>query len=175
MNPNTSKFASFILALVVLVAGLGLGLSGVAAQTDSTVLIDDRSFTPTNSTQSAYVDVKANSSASGPVAVNVTITGINEGQDIANGTVLQNEEISVGPGNVTSSTYELADTDTEFDSIVVTAEVVTAGDESMIEYADWGTVEEVAGGAGGGFGATSTTGVIAVVIALAVFVFMRDN
>lgn len=150
-NRNTSKIGTLALVLVMFVSAVGVAFSGgAAAQSDSTVLVDS-SFTPTNSTQSAYVDITGVSdmNGSGPVAVSVTYTGLMEGQDVANGTTLKTEEISVSAGSVTSSTYQIADSDTDFDSVAVDAEVVTAGDESLIDYSDWGTLERVSGGGGG--------------------------
>lgn len=152
-NRNTSKIGSIalVLALVVSTVGLAFGAGGAAAQTDSTVLVDS-SFEPTNTTDSAYVDIKGVDSmnGSGPVAVSVTFTGYNDGQDVANGTVLKTEEVSVAEGNVTSSTYSVSESDvTGYDNIAVDVSVVTAGEESLIDYADWGTLDQNAGGGGG--------------------------
>lgn len=148
---NTSKIGTLALVLVLFVSAVGIGFSGgAAAQTDSTVLVDSQ-FEPTNTTQSAWIDIKgvANMSGGGPVAVSVTYTGYN-GTDVANGAVLKTENVSVTEGNVTSSTYSVTDSDvTGYDQIAVDVSVVNSGDETLIDYADWGTLDKNAGGGGG--------------------------
>jgi ABC-type oligopeptide transport system substrate-binding subunit len=180
-NRNTSKIMAVGFALVVLLSGFSIALAGgAAAQTDSTVLVDD-SFTPTNSTQSAYVDITgANSTVfngSGPVAVDVTYEGLNESETAGNGTVLKTETVDVTAGNVTSSEYTLADSDaTTYDSIHVTVDVVTDGEEDLIESVDWGTLEQLSGGGGGLLsGSVGGVPVLAVIVVVgAYFVLGRD-
>ena len=88
MNRNTSKFVGYALALVVLVAGLGLGLCGVAAQMDAPILVENETVTPTNETESIYVDATGvnDFNGSGPVNVTVTIDGLTENESVGNGT-----------------------------------------------------------------------------------------
>lgn len=174
---NTSIMA-FGFALVVLVSGFSIALAagGVAGQTDTAVLVDD-SFTPTNDTESAYVDISGvgDMNGSGPVAVDVTFEGLNESETAGNGTVLATETISVSEGSVSSSSYALADADSEYDSVVVTAE--TAGDETLIASSDWGTLERMSGGGGGllggGLGGVSLP-VIGAVLVVGYVVMGRD-
>lgn len=168
MNRNTSKFAGYALALVVLVAGLGFGVAGVAAQSDSTTLVDEP-VTPTNETESIYVDVTGvdDMNASGPVNVTVTVEGLTENQTAGNGTVLDETTLSVAAGTTESYDYALVDGDRDYDELRVTAEVLTAGEEDWIASTDWGTLQAVSGGAGLGLGGASSTGAIVVVLLLA--------
>ena len=180
-NRNTSKLMAFGFALVVLVSGFSIALAagGVAAQEDTTVLVDSE-FIPENTTDSAYVDITGVSdmAGSGPVAVDVTYTGLMDGEDVANGTVLNTETLSVSEGNMSSSTYDVTDSDTEFDAIHVEVNVQTDGEEDLIESVDWGTLEEMAGGGGGGLLSGSVGGVPIVgvlgVLVLVWFVKGRD-
>ncbi|WAU40584.1 hypothetical protein HRPV13_gp03 [Halorubrum pleomorphic virus 13] len=178
-NRNTSKIGSIALVLVMVVSAVGVAFSGGVAATDSdpTVLSHD-SFVPSNSTQSAYVDITGVSdmNGSGPVAVDVTYEGLMEGETAGNGTVLNTETLSVTAGNVSSSSYTLADSDTDYDRINVEVNVQTDGEESLIASVDWGTLEEVSGGGGGllsgSVGGVPVLGVLVVVGAY--FVLGRD-
>ena len=177
-NRNTSKLMALGFALVVLVSGFSIALAagGVAGQTSSTSLVDS-SFTPTNSTQSAYVDVTgvADMNGSGPVSVDVTYEGLNASESAGNGTVLASETLSVSAGSVSSSTYSLADSDTDYDRILVSVE--TGGDSSLIASTDWGTLEQISGGGGGLLGGSIggvSLPVIGVVLAGGYFLMGRD-
>ncbi|QAS68807.1 hypothetical protein HRPV12-gp03 [Halorubrum pleomorphic virus 12] len=173
---NTSKIGSIALVLAVLVSAVGIGLSGgVAAQTGSTVLID-QSFTPSNTTDSAYVDIKGvdDFSGSAPVDVNVTYTGYNDGMDVANGTVLKTETVSVSEGNISSSNYSVTDSvRSEWDNVQV---LVDTDSGSLVDYADWGTLEMSAGGGGGLLGGAGglSLPVIGVVLVGAYILMGRD-
>ncbi|QAS68904.1 hypothetical protein HRPV11-gp03 [Halorubrum pleomorphic virus 11] len=172
---NTSKIGSIALVLAVLVSAVGMGLTGgVAAQTGSTVLID-QSFTPSNTTDSAYVDIKGvdDFNGSAPVDVNVTYTGYNDGMDAANGTVLKTETVSVSEGNISSSSYSVTDSvRSEWDNVQV---LVDTDSGSLVDYADWGTLEMSAGGGGllGGAGGLSLP-VIGVVLVGGYLLMGRD-
>lgn len=168
MNRNTSKLGGFALALVVLVAGLGLGLSGVAAQSDSTTLVDEP-VTPTNETESIYVDATGvdDMNGSSPVNVTVTVEGLTENETAGNGTALDQVTISVANGTTESYDYTLVDGDRDFDQLQVTATVATADDAALIASTDWGTLQRTSGGGGGGLpGGTSSTGLIVLVVLL---------
>ena len=148
MNRNTSKIGGLALALVVLVAGLGLGLGGVAAQSDSTTFVDEP-VTPTNQTESIYVDATGvdDMNGSGPVDVTVSVEGLTENQTAGNGTSVDETNLSVAAGATESYDYALSDADRDYDKLRVTAEVVTAGEEDWITSTDWGTLQAVSGGA----------------------------
>lgn len=177
MNRNTSKIAGYALALVVFVAGLGLGLSGVAAQSDSTILVDEP-VTPTNETESIYVDATGvdDMNASGPVDVTVTVEGLTENETAGNGTVLDETTLSVANGTTESYDYTLADADRDYDELRITAEVVTAGEEDWIASTDWGTLRQVSGGAGLGLESVGGVPIVAVVLVLgATYFFTRED
>jgi len=76
-----------------------------AAQMDSPTLVDS-TIEPTNETQSVYVDVTGidDMNGSGPVSVDVSITGLNASDDTLNGTTVDSQTLSVTQGNV--STYD---------------------------------------------------------------------
>ena len=162
-NRNTSRIGTFAIALVVLLSAVGLGVGGVAAL-DNPVLVDDEPITPTNSTESLYLDVTGmdDMNASGPVNVTVTVEGLNETETVGNGTQLDTTTLSVAAGSVESYSYVLADTDSEYDTIVLTSEVETAGDESLIASVDWGVLEQISGGGGGGIGSVGGVPIIAI-------------
>jgi hypothetical protein len=174
---NTSKLLALGFSLVVLLSGFTIALAagGAVAQSDSGVLVDD-SFTPTNSTESAYVDLTGASdmNGSGPVSVDVTFEGLAEGETAGNGTVLAQETVSVSEGNVSSSDFTLSDSDREYDSIRV--EATTSGNTSLIASTDWGTLERTSGGGGGmlsgSVGGIPLIGIVVVVGAY--FVLGRD-
>ena len=149
---NTSVFAGFVFALVVLTAGLGVAFAagGASAQT-STVELASGSADATNETESLYVDVVGNSSmgGAGPVDVNVTVIGLESGQDVANGTEVDSMTLSVAEGATESYDYVLTDTDvSSYDTLEIVVE--TDGDETLIESVDWGSLVDNPGGAGGG-------------------------
>jgi len=167
VNRNTSRFGG--LALVVLVAGLGLGLSGVAAQSDSTTLVDEP-VTPTNETESIYVDATGvdDMNGSGPVNVTVAVEGLTENETAGNGTALNETTLSVAAGATESYDYALADSDRDFDELRVTATVAPADDADLVVSTDWGTLQRTSGGGGGGIGsAPGDTLALAVVVVLA--------
>jgi hypothetical protein len=166
MNRNTSTIGGLALALVVLVAGLGLGLSGVAAQSDSTTLVDEP-VTPTNETESIYLDATGvdDMNGSGPVNVTVAVEGLTENETAGNGTMLGETTISVDAGATESFDYTLTDSDRDFDELRFTATVETADDADLIASTDWGTLQRTSGGAGGGLG-DGDTGTLAVGVAL---------
>jgi len=174
-NRNTSKFA---IALVVLISAVGIGAVGAAAQMDSPTLVDNETVTPTNETESVYVDATGvdDFNGSDPVNVTVTIEGLAEGESVGNGTTVDTDTISVSEGNVSSYDYALTDADRDYDELVVTAEVETDGDESLIDSVDWGSLVATAGGAGGGLGGVGgSTVVVALVVALAAIVAARGD
>ncbi|RAW46895.1 hypothetical protein DQW50_00435 [Halorubrum sp. 48-1-W] len=153
MNRNTSKIGGILLAAFVLISGIGLGVGGVAAQEadDPMVFVDD-STTISNSTESVYVDVTGadDMSGNGPIDVDVTVEGLEEGQDAGNGTELDTATLSVAAGATESYSYDVTDTDvSDYDSVHVTAEVTTDGDEEHIASTDWGLLERTSGGGGG--------------------------
>ena len=164
MNRNTSKIAGFALALVVLVAGLGLGLSGVAAQSDSTELVGEP-VTPTNQTESIYVDATGvdDMNGTGPVNVTVTVEGLTENQTAGNGTVVDETTLSVAAGATESYDYTLVDADRDYEELHITATVATTDDADLIASVDWGTLQRTSGGGGGGLPGGSSSGLIVVV------------
>jgi ABC-type oligopeptide transport system substrate-binding subunit len=173
-NRNTSKFA---IALVVLISAVGIGAVGAAAQMDSPTLVDNETVTPTNETESVYVDATGvdDFNGSAPVNVTVTIEGLAEGESVGNGTTVDTDTISVSEGNVSSYDYALTDADRDYDELVVTAEVETDGDESLIASVDWGTLEQVAGGGTGGLGSIGGVPIIAIAaLGGAYLIFVRD-
>ncbi|ELZ45644.1 hypothetical protein C464_12020 [Halorubrum coriense DSM 10284] len=175
MNRNTSNIGTLVLVLVMFVSAAGVAFSGgAAAQSDTGVLVDD-SFTPTNSTESAYVDLTgvADMNGSGPVSVDVAYEGLAEGETAGNGTVLAQETLSVTAGNISSSTFTVSDSDRDYDSIRV--DVSTAGDSSLIASTDWGTLERTSGGGGilsGSVGGVPVLGMLVIVGAY--FILGRD-
>ena len=177
MNRNTSKIGGFALALVVLVAGVGLGLGGVAAQSDSTTFVDEP-VTPTNQTESIYVDATGvdDMNGSGPVDVTVTVEGLTENQTAGNGTVVDETTLSVAAGATESYDYTLVDADRDYDELHVTATVATADDADLIASVDWGTLQRTSGGGGGGLGEVggSSIGVLLLVLGAAWFVTKED-
>jgi hypothetical protein len=176
-NRNTSKIGTLALVLVMFVSAVGVAFSGGAAAQDGSTILVDNSFSPTNSTQSAYVDVTgvADMNGSGPVSVDVTYEGLAEGETAGNGTVIAQETLSVSAGNVSSSSFSLSDSDRTYDSIRV--EVSTGGDSSLIASTDWGTLERTSGGGGGvlsGSVGGVSVGAIAVVLVGGYFLMGRD-
>jgi len=167
VNRNTSKIGRVTLALVVLVAGLGVGLSGVAAQSDSTTLVDEP-VTPTNETESIYLDATGvdDMNGSGPVDVTVAVEGLTENETAGNGTVLGETTISVAAGATESYDYTLVDSDRDYNELRLTATVATTDDADLIASTDWGTLQRTNGGGGGGLPGGSSTGLF-VVVALA--------
>lgn len=173
---NTSKIGCLALALVVLVAGLSLGFSGVAAQSDSTTLVDEP-VTPTNETESIYLDATGvdDMNESGPANVTIAVEGLTENGTTGNGTTLDETTISVAAGATESYDYTLTDSDRNYDELRFTATVETAADVELIASTDWGTLQRTSGGAGGGLGgAGGTAGVVFVLLLGAYVVFMRD-
>ena len=150
-DTDTSRFGGLLLAAFVLISGLGVG--GVAAQSgDDPMVFVDESTTISNSTDSVYVDVTGvdDMNASGPVDVTVTVEGLTEGTDPGNGTQLDTATLSVAAGAVESYDYVVTDTNVaDYDSVHVTVEVTTSGDEDLIASTDWGTLEQMSGGGGG--------------------------
>ncbi|MYL69180.1 hypothetical protein, partial [Halorubrum distributum] len=143
----TNRNTSALLVAIVAIAGIGLafGAGGAAAQTNSTDFIDDP-VEVTNDTESVYVDVTGVSDMNGsaPIGVNVTMTGLAAGQDVANGTVLNETTLSVGENATESLDVALSDTDREdYDSVHVT---VSTADVSLIDTYDYGTVGSISGG-----------------------------
>ena len=178
MNRNTSKIGGFALALIVLVAGLGLGLSGVAAQSDSTTLVDEP-VTPTNETESIYLDATGvdDMNGSGPVDVTVAVEGLTENETAGNGTILDETTISVAAGATESYDYTLTDSDREYDELRLTATVATADDTELIASTDWGTLQRTSGGAGGGIGSKSADAlaVLWVLVLVGAYVTSRGD
>jgi len=165
VNRNTLAALSVVLGAVALV-GLALAAGGAAAQDGSGELVND-TIDVTNETESIYVDAVGNDSmnGSGPVNVTVTVTGLEEGQDLANGTEVDSTTLSVAEGATESYDYQLTDSDREdYDELVI---VVDAEDETLIDSADWGSLVDNPGGAGGGLGgAAGSTGVGVLVVLL---------
>ena len=175
MNRNTSRIGTLALALIVLVAGLGL--SGVAAQSDSTTLVDEP-VTPTNETESIYLDATGvdDMNGSGPVDVTVAVEGLTENETAGNGTVLGETTISVANGSTESYDYTLADSDRDYDELRLTATVATTDDADLIASTDWGTLQRTSGGGGGGLGSVggSSIGVLLLILGAAWFVTRED-
>ena len=176
-NRNTTRFA---IVLVVLISAVGIGAAGAAAQMDDPILVDDEKIDPTNETESIYVDVTGVDDFDGATEadVDVTIEGLAEGETSGNGTIVDSATLSVTEGATESYDYSLTDADRDYDQIVVTAEVVTDGDESLIASVDWGTLERVGGGAGGGLGGLGSVGGIPILLVVGIVgayvVFVRD-
>ena len=177
-NRNTSKFAGFAFALVVLMAGIGIALAagGAAAQGGSGELVND-TIDVTNETESIYVDAVGNDSmnGSGPMNVTVTLEGLTADETAGNGTVLNETTLSVAAGATESVDVTLSDSDREtYDTVHV---LVSTEDESLIDSVDWGSLVAAAGGAGGGLGGVGgSTGMVAlVVLALAAIVAARGD
>lgn len=174
MNRNTSKFAGFVFALVVLTAGLGVAFAvgGASAQSGTTELASG-TVDATNETESLYVDVVGNSSmgGAGPIDVDMTVTGLEDGQDLENGTSVDTATLSVAEGATESYDYTVTESDvSSYDELVITVE--TAGDETLIESVDWGSLVDNPGGAGGGLGSVGgmpVVGVLAAILALVLY------
>ncbi|MDB9235351.1 hypothetical protein [Halorubrum ezzemoulense] len=174
MNRNTTRFRP--LALVVLLAGLGLGISGVVAQSDSTTLVDEP-VTPTNETESIYLDATGidDMNGSGLVDVTVAVEGLTENETAGDGTILDETTISVAAGTTESYDYALVDADRDYDELRLTATVATADDDELIASTDWGTLQRTSGGAGGGLGEeTGAIGTAAVVLVVVWLVGRED-
>jgi len=119
---------------------------------DSPTLVDS-TIEPTNETQSVYVDVTGidDMNGSGPVSVDVSITGLNASDDTLNGTTVDSQTLCYTQGNVSTYDYTLNQSDIDdYDELQIDSSVVTDGDESLIDSVDWGSLVENAGGAGGG-------------------------
>ncbi|WP_256402605.1 hypothetical protein [Halorubrum salinum] len=174
MNRNTS--ARLAVALVVLVAGLGLGIAGVAAQDDSTTLVDEP-IDPTNETQSIYLDATGveDMNGSSPVNVTVTVEGLTENETAGNGTQIDTATLSVANGSTESYDYALAESDRDYDELRLTAETATVDDADLIASTDWGTLERVSGGAGLGLGGGSSTGLLVAIVAIVGFLYFRED
>lgn len=174
MNRNTS--ARLAVALVVLVAGLGLGIAGVAAQDDSTTLVDEP-IDPTNETQSIYLDATGveDMNGSGPVDVTVTVEGLAENETAGNGTQIDTATLSVANGSTESYDYALVDSDRYYDELRLTAETATVDDADLIASTDWGTLERVSGGAGLGLAGGSSTGLLVAIVAIVGFLHFRED
>lgn len=146
-----ADFAKIGLVLVILVAGLGIGLAGVtSAQTEGPTELANGTVDATNATDSVYVDVIGNGSmgGAGPVDVTVTVAGLNSSESFADGTQLATTTLSVAEGATESYSYTVTESDaTTYDSIAVVVE--TSGDETLIDSTDWGSLVENSGGAGG--------------------------
>jgi len=115
---------------------------------DSPTLVDS-TIEPTNETQSVYVDVTGidDMNGSGPVSVDVSITGLNASDDTLNGTTVDSQTLSVTQGNVSTYDYTLNQSDIDdYDELQIDSSVVTDGDESLIDSVDWGSLVENAGG-----------------------------
>jgi hypothetical protein len=185
-NRNTSKLGSIALVAVLLVSTVGLGTlaagSVAATDSDASILVHE-STAIDNSTDSVYADVTGNDtfSVTGPIAVTVTFTGHNESQDVANGTVLSTQSLSVAAGSVSSATYQLSDTETtDYDKVHVEVNVDTSGEETEISSTDWGVLQEVSGGGGGILGGGLGGSIGGIPIALVVllvggYVLMGDD
>ena len=179
-NRNTSKIGSIALVMMMLISavGLGLGAASVAATDDDPTILVHETTAIDNSTDSVYADVTGvdDMNGSGPVAVNVTVEGLMEGQTAGNGTVLTTQQLSVSAGNVSSFDYSLSDTQTtNFDSVYVEIDVVTDGEESLIASTDWGVLQQVSGGGTGGLSSIGGVPIIGVIVVIGAYVvFMRD-
>jgi len=148
---NTSKIGSMAVVTFMIISAVFAG--GAAAQMDSPTLVD--STIEPNETQSVYVDVTGidDMNGSGPVSVDVSITGLNASDDTLNGTTVDSQTLSVTQGNVSTYDYTLNQSDIDdYDELQIDSSVVTDGDESLIDSVDWGSLVENAGGAGGGLG-----------------------
>jgi len=102
---------------------------------DSPTLVDS-TIEPTNETQSVYVDVTGidDMNGSGPVSVDVSITGLNASDDTLNGTTVDSQTLSVTQGNVSTYDYTLNQSDIDdYDELQIDSSVVTDGDESLID------------------------------------------
>jgi len=114
---------------------------------------------------------------SGPVSVDVSITGLNASDDTLNGTTVDSQTLSVTQGNVSTYDYTLNQSDIDdYDELQIDSSVVTDGDESLIDSVDWGSLVENAGGAGGGLGGVGSIAGIPIFGLVAViggyFIFM---
>lgn len=174
-----ADFAKIGIVLLILVAGLGVGLAGVASAQTGTTELANGTVDATNSTESVYVDVVGNSSmnGAGPVSATVTITGLEDGQAIANGTQLATTTLSVSEGSTASYSYNVTESDaTSYADIAVV--VSTSGDETLIDSTDWGSLVENSGGAGGfldgGLGEVAGIPVVVILAGLGAFLYLRD-
>jgi len=114
---------------------------------DSPTLVDS-TIEPTNETQSVYVDVTGidDMNGSGPVSVDVSITGLNASDDTLNGTTVDSQTLSVTQGNVSTYDYTLNQSDIDdYDELQIDSSVVTDGDESLIDSVDWGLARRECG------------------------------
>lgn len=175
-NRNTSKITAFAFVLVVLTAGIALVTIGGVAQTETTELVNN-SVVSDSDTGSVYVDVigVADMNGSGPVNATVTLTGVNESQDVANGTELTNQTLTVSENTTESFDYSLTDSDRDtFDEVHILVE--TSGDETLIESVDWGSFVKSGGGAGLGLGGSiGGIPIVLVVVVIGGYVLMgRD-
>lgn len=162
-NTNTSKIGSLGLVLVLMITAIGVGAGGVAAQDSSTVLVDDSTAIDSD-TESVYVDVTGadDMNGSGPVNVTVSVVGVNS--TAGTNSSLDSSTISVAAGSVESYSLSLTDANRdEYDSVEVTAEVVTAGEEEHIASTDWGTTARLAGG-GGALGSVGSVPILGLLV-----------
>ena len=170
---NTIAAGGLVLAVVVLLAGLG-AVGTVSADT----AVDNGTVEMTNDTESAYADVTAVALYSGAPAPNVTVVveGLPNGTDVGNGTELLNETRTLSSGSVESFEYALTDTDRD-NYTQVHISVTSSGDGSLVDSVDWGVIKRVSGGAGGGLGgAGASTGVVvAAIVVIGAIYFGRED
>ena len=176
---NTSKIGSMAVVTFMIISAVFAG--GAAAQMDSPTLVDS-TIEPTNETQSVYVDVTGidDMNGSGPVSVDVSITGLNASDDTLNGTTVDSQTLSVTQGNVATYDYSLKQSDIDdYDELQIDSSVVTDGDESLIASVDWGTLTKTVGGAGGPLGGLGSIAGIPIIGIVAViggyFIFMMRD
>ncbi|MDZ5810063.1 hypothetical protein U4E84_01670 [Halorubrum sp. AD140] len=171
--------AGLVVALVAIVGvGLAVAAGGAVAQDGSGELLNETADV-TNDTESVYLDVVGNDSmdSDGPVNVTVTLTGLEEDQDLTNGTELDESDLSIDEGATESYDYELNDSEREdYDELAIVVD--TKDDEELVNSTDWGTLQQVSGGGGGGgldVPGGSTGVIVLVVVVLGAAFLTRDE
>jgi hypothetical protein len=136
---------------LLLVALLGVGLfTGAAAAAESETIIQENA-TVTNETDTVWVDATAIDPLDGNTFNGyVIVTGLNDGEAVADGTVISNQTVSISTAGASVTTeYDLTDSDiSTYDSVNVhfKGENTTAPDR--IASSSWGTTARYTGGGG---------------------------
>lgn len=175
------KLITILVAVLAVGLTLTAGLAGpVAADhaADDADLIFHENVTADNDTQEVWTDVAGAGSidtADNTTTVTVTIDGLNGSES----TELHNETLTIEEGNISTSAYQLADTDaSSYDELTLTVEAANETGQYIDEgTSDWGTLVKQSGGGGGflsGNGALGG-GVGALVLLGAAYVFLKED
>lgn len=136
---------------MTLTAGLAGPVAADHADTNEDLLIHTNE-TASDDLSEIWVDVTGAESIAttdNTTTVTVTVEGIN-GSTVDE---LHNETLTIEEGNVSSSSYQLADSDSDdYDELRLTVEAATGEGQYINESeTEWGTLVEQVGGGGGGF------------------------